>query len=153
MTRSSSTAEPLDRTVTTVALAVGAMFIVSAGARELFALLGLRPAPPALALSLPIWLHALAIVTVLPVVEEAVFRGWLISRLSGALGFWTAALVSNSAWVAVQLPTSINSAATWFALGLILSEVRRRTKSVVACIAAHAAYNLVPAAFMLIYLR
>lgn len=152
MIRSSSIAEPFDRIVTTVALAIGAMFIVSAGARELFALLNLRPAAPVLTLGLPAWAYALALVTVLPAAEESIFRGWLISRLRGPLGFWTAALVTNAAWVAIRLPTSINAAATWFALGLILSVVRWRTESVGACIAAHAGYNLVPAAFMLLYL-
>ena len=152
MIRSSSTAEPGHRTVTTVALAVGAMFIVSAGARELFALLNLRPAAPALTLNLPVWAHAIALVMVLPAVEEGIFRGWLLTWLRRPLGFWTAALVTNAAWVAIRLPTSINTAATWFALGLILSVVRWRTDSVGACIAAHAGYNLVPAAFMLLYL-
>jgi membrane protease YdiL (CAAX protease family) len=152
MTRSSSTAEPFHRIVTTVALAVGAMFIVGAGARELFALLNLPPSPPLLTLNLPVWALALAMVTVLPAIEETVFRGWLISWLRAPLGFWAAALVANSAWVAIRLPNSINTAATYFALGLILSIVRWRTESVPACIAAHAAYNLVPAAFMLVYL-
>lgn len=153
MTTSSSTADAFHRIVTTVSLAVVAMFILGTGARELLALLGLPPRPPLFNVNLPVWAVALATATALPVVEETIFRGWLVSWLRGTLGYWPAALIANIAWVATRLPTSVNTAVTLFALGLILSIVRWRTDSVIACIIAHAAYNLVPAAFMLLYLN
>jgi membrane protease YdiL (CAAX protease family) len=151
--KSSSTADIFHQRVTEIALAVGAMLLVSVGLRELLLLIGILPRPPRVGLNLPPWLSAIAMLTVLPIVEETIFRGWLLSWLRRPIGFWPAALIANIAWVAFHLPTSTHTATVYFAIGLVLSALLWRTGKLWTCIVAHAVYNILPAAFILIFLQ
>src|SRR5262249_23247129 len=99
------------------------------------------------------WLTAIVIVIAAPLVEELLFRGFLLSAIAKSrIGFWGAALVSDAAWTmmhaAVHPWTALPS---HFILGLVFSFILWRTGSLWACIFAHAANNIEPALVTLIF--
>ena len=97
------------------------------------------------------WLLALAIVILAPLLEELVFRKWLISAFRAlSLPFWGAAALSTAMWVASHLPTTIPAGLIYALTGLILCGLLYKTGSLWPCIVAHAAYNA-PAAVLLVY--
>jgi len=103
---------------------------------------------------LPRWLEVIALMTVMPVVEEVIFRGLVITGLRKlSFGFWPAAAISTALFAAIHLPTPAYTAIYYAMIGLLLCLVLYKTKKLRWCIAAHAAYNAVPAMFTLIYLR
>lgn len=151
MTASSSSAEPAPRFVHETGLAVCALFVVSMALKEALPLLGLHPSAPAYSVALPTWAGAVLMVAVWPPIEEA-GRFWLVSKLRDRLGFWVAALLANSIWTALHLPTSAFTTVIVFAAGAIISVLLWRTGSLLACTIAHVAYNSVPAALTVLYL-
>lgn len=128
------------------------MYIVSMALKEFLPSIGLLPAAPFSWYSLPTWLIATMMVMVVPIIEEW-FRFWVVDRLRGWIGFWSAALIANSLWVAAHLPNSAYMVIVLFVAGAILSVLLWRTWSVWACVIAHATYNMVPAAFMMMFSR
>lgn len=103
---------------------------------------------------LPGWLAPIWLVAIAPVAEEAIFRGLIMrSLLKWRLGFWAAAAISSAAWTLFHLPSSVHGAVVYFCLGLILGFVLWRTDRLWPCMVAHAAYNAVPAAFIVLFLR
>lgn len=81
---------------------------------------------------------------VAPVMEELIFRGFLISGLRPTrLGASGAVLVSSAVWAAIHGQYDLYGMATIFALGVLLGTTRVKTGSVLAPIALHALYNLI----------
>ena len=86
----------------------------------------------------------LALILVAPVMEELVFRGFLISGLRPTrLGASGAVLVSSFAWASLHLEYDLYGMATIFALGILLGTARVKTGSVVVSIALHMISNII----------
>jgi hypothetical protein len=87
---------------------------------------------------------AFAAIAVAPVMEELIFRGFLISGLRPTrLGASGAVLVSSIVWAAIHGQYDLYGMATIFALGVLLGTTRVKTGSVLAPIALHALYNMI----------
>lgn len=78
-----------------------------------------------------------------PLVEEAVFRGYLMTAFVQRFGFVTAALVSSVAFGLAHLTFSPVSAGFAFALGLVLCWVYKKSGSLWLSVLIHAATNAV----------
>lgn len=97
----------------------------------------------------PQWLLIFSIVVLAPVLEELVFRKWLIKAFRAlSIPFWAAATISTALWVASHLPTNILAVLVYVITGLILCLLLHKTGRLWPCIVAHAAYNA-PAAVIL----
>lgn len=152
-TRSSSIDE-FHRRLTIAAAAVLAMYAIGIALKLSFEFFGLPQEALRVGRGLPLWLAPIWLVAIGPVFEEAIFRGVIMRRLlTWRLGFSAAAAISSAAWSAFHLPASVHGAVVYFCLGLILGFVMWRTERLWPCIAAHAAYNAVPAAFIFFFLR
>lgn len=92
--------------------------------------------------SLP--LLAFTLVIVAPLVEEMMFRGFLLS-VCEALGIAprTSLVISAAVWAVVHLHYDVFGILTIFAMGLLLGVVRMRTSSILPCIAMHAVANAI----------
>jgi uncharacterized protein len=83
-----------------------------------------------------------------PLWEELAFRGFLLSALAKTrLGFWGAALISNSLWASLHGMYSWAGLVSVFVAGLILSWLVWRTGSIKPAIVTHAIGNLFALAF------
>lgn len=78
-------------------------------------------------------------VFVVPIVEEALFRGFFFGALRRSMGPFLGAVLSSLAFAALHL--SVTAFAPLFVLGLILAYLYERTGSLVPGIAFHAAFN------------
>ncbi len=118
----------------------------SAAAEELAARL------TALLADTPAWLVVLVLAVIPAVCEELVFRGWMLSALSGE---WptrarqvTAVIVQAALFAVVHLlPERLP---TTFAMGLVLGWVALTTRSILPGIICHAVHNAVPAGVSLL---
>ena len=100
------------------------------------------------------WANFLLLAFVAPSLEEYVFRGQILGRLQNwRFGFWPAAIVTSVAFALVYAPVFGATSVVMFPIGMVLAWLYRRTKKLWPCIAAHSAYNMVPALFGLIFLR
>lgn len=126
--------------LTTAALSLNILLRFLMGEPALFS-------PPA---SLPeLLLSGLLLVVFLPVLEEFLFRGFLLSALSqSALGFWPSALIVNTLWAALHVNIPLEGRFVIWLLGLVLSLALWRTGSLIVSIAIHSAYNLYWAALL-----
>lgn len=84
---------------------------------------------------LPILLFAVLIV---PLMEEILFRGFLLELLSGAFGKVQGVVLSSAAFALLH---GAAAALPIFGLALVLSLVKLRTRSLVACWFVHALHN------------
>jgi membrane protease YdiL (CAAX protease family) len=89
------------------------------------------------------WMGVLVLVIVGPVVEEFMYRGFLLSALAKSrIGFWGAAIFTDAVWTAMHAPSQ-----SWYALppifvfGLLASFLLRRTGNLWSCIFAHITVN------------
>ncbi|MCX7033547.1 MAG: CPBP family intramembrane metalloprotease [Arenimonas sp.] len=80
---------------------------------------------------------ALALVLVIPVIEEVAFRGWMMPLAERGLGTIASAVASSALYSAASLPADAWSAAGYFCLGLTYAMVYLRTRSLLACIVAN----------------
>lgn len=88
------------------------------------------------------WLIGIVAVFGAPLSEELVFRGFLQSALANsAVGFWGAALLTNTAWTALHAGYTMTGLADVFIAGLIFSWVLWRTGSLWVPIICHGLYN------------
>ena len=78
-------------------------------------------------------------VTVAPVSEEVLFRGFLYAGLRTRLGRVASAVATAGAFCLIHVVP--DAFATTFLLGLVLADLRERTGGLTAPIAAHACYN------------
>lgn len=82
-------------------------------------------------------------VVIAPLVEEAVFRGYLMGALAQRFGFIVAALGSSAVFGLVHLTSGLVSAGFAFLLGLVLCWVYKVSGSLWVNILIHAATNAV----------
>jgi membrane protease YdiL (CAAX protease family) len=87
--------------------------------------------------SLGLWVLPLAIVAA-PIFEEFIFRGLIFGGLRRSFGVWPAAISSAAIFALMHPPVSVLPV---FVLGLATALVYERTRSLLAPMLAHAAYN------------
>ena len=88
-----------------------------------------------------LWAGVAVIVLGAPFVEEAIFRGFLLTSFSKTrLGFWGAAVLSSALWAAIH-GYAVSMAVGLFVFGLLLSLLVRRTGSIWISILLHALWN------------
>lgn len=87
----------------------------------------------------PLWLFALAVVAA-PLCEEFIFRGLIFGGLRRSMGLLPSMLMSAALFAIVHPPLSMLPV---FALGLCTAYVYDRTRSLLAPVLVHAAYNAV----------
>lgn len=139
----------------TTLLAGGALVLAVTGVVELVFYSGLGfdykadTADVASGMMSPWWPLAVIMAVVLaPLWEELTFRGFLLPALAQTrLGFWGAALVTNTAWTALHGMYSVAGLVSVFTAGMVLSWLLWRTGSIRAPIVAHAITNIVAVTF------
>jgi membrane protease YdiL (CAAX protease family) len=107
------------------------------------------------------WLHRffpaiefVSLVFVTPLMEEFIFRGFLLSAITRSkIGFAGAGLVTSALWASMHVSYPWHSLFMVFVVGLFLSWAIWKTGSLWTCVLAHGLYNLEPAVFQLIFLR
>ncbi len=88
------------------------------------------------------WLMLLVAVIGAPLSEEILFRGFLQSALAKSqLGFWGAALLTNTAWTALHAGYTTTGLIDVFIAGLVFSWLLWRTGSLWVPIICHGLYN------------
>ncbi len=88
------------------------------------------------------WLLLLVAVIGAPLSEELLFRGFLQSALAQSrLGFWGAALITNTAWTALHAGYTLTGLLDVFIAGLLFSWVLWRSGSLWVPIVCHGLYN------------
>lgn len=86
----------------------------------------------------------LALVVAAPVVEEVLFRSFLLQGLKdSAIRSWGAVILSSIAWTSLHAGYDLYALATIFVAGLLLGFIWLRTRSVWLCIFMHALMNLI----------
>lgn len=86
-----------------------------------------------------------------PIFEEFAFRGVLFAALRSRMGFASAALVSSSTF-AVMHPYDLGGLLIILWVGFALAWLYERTGSLLACMVAHALYNLAQLSITLVLL-
>jgi uncharacterized protein len=97
------------------------------------------------------YLLALFGILVAPFVEEIFFRGFLYPALARRIGIGSSVVLTAAFFAAVhkaQLAHAWVPLAWLFIVGLVLTLVRARTKSVATCVLIHMAYNATLFAFV-----
>ncbi len=88
------------------------------------------------------WLLLIVAVIGAPLSEELLFRGFLQSALAQSrLGFWGAALITNTAWAALHAGYTLTGLVDVFIAGLLFSWVLWRSGSLWVPIVCHGLYN------------
>lgn len=105
-------------------------------------------ARPRLGASMSLTLYFLAICFA-PFFEEFLFRAWLLERLTRVTPVVVALSVSVAAFVAVHVPRSLFEVIALSTLGIILSWLWLRTRSLSAIVLSHALYNTFAVGFTL----
>jgi membrane protease YdiL (CAAX protease family) len=97
----------------------------------------------------PLWWGTLIVAVILaPLWEELAFRGFLLSALAPTrLGFWGAALVSNTAWTGLHWGYAWAGLGAVFLGGMLISWLLWRTGSIWIAIVTHALVNVVAVIF------
>ena len=98
-------------------------------------------------LSEPLILGAITTILIAPILEEFVFRGFLLSQLRNTLGGWAAIGLSSLAWTSLHFQYELKILFILFALGLILGFLRWQYNSLFLVMVLHAINNLVSFTF------
>ena len=99
-----------------------------------------------------LWVGVVIVVIGAPVIEEMIFRGFLLNSLSKTrLGFWGAAGVSSLLWALVH-GYATSMAVGLFVFGLLLSLMVKRSGSIWISIILHSLWNGFVTAGMLVAL-
>ncbi|MFD2045545.1 CPBP family intramembrane glutamic endopeptidase [Ornithinibacillus salinisoli] len=96
------------------------------------------------------WLN---IIILVGIVEELVFRGFLLKKLTETYTFWKANMVTSSLFVSIhfpiwfykglfETPSIFNAIFTVFIIGFIFGVIYKRTNSLWSVIIIHSMYNL-----------
>lgn len=93
-------------------------------------------------------LGALAVVVAAPIGEEIFFRGFLFGSLRRRFGFWVSGAISGAVFAAVHVLPLLMP--LMFVVGLGLALIYERRGSLVASMAAHAAFNSIGFTFILL---
>ena len=89
--------------------------------------------------SLP-WLAPLFVVCA-PLVEEYLFRAWMLERFRRVMPAWLALVLSTLAFVALHVPNGVLQALAIASAGLLFGLTWLRTRSWLACTLAHGVHN------------
>ena len=131
------------------ALAVVGLYASAFGVPAVFQAVGHSEPPRSILPDAPLWLLALFIVFLGPVIEELIFRKWLVRAFQAlSLSFFLSALLSTAVWVGVHVPTSVQTFSIYAIAGLIFCGLLYKTQRLWTCILAHMTYNA-PAAVLL----
>ena len=88
-----------------------------------------------------LWGGVAIIVIGAPILEETIFRGFLLASLSATrLGFWGAAAVSSAVWAMIH-GYAASMAAGLFVFGLLLSLMVKRSGSIWISVIMHGLWN------------
>jgi hypothetical protein len=98
-------------------------------------------------LSEPIIFGVFTTIIIAPILEEFVFRGFLLSQLRNTLGGWAAIGLSSLTWTSLHFQYELKILFILFVLGLILGFLRWQYNSLFLVMALHAINNLVAFAF------
>jgi membrane protease YdiL (CAAX protease family) len=101
-------------------------------------------------LSKPIVLGIIATIIIAPVLEEFIFRGFLLSQLKNKFGNWWAIILSSLAWTSVHFQYELKILAAIFLFGLLLGFYRLKYNSLFLVIILHAINNII--GFLVAYL-
>lgn len=96
-----------------------------------------------------LWLALLMLVGA-PVFEEYVFRAWLLERFSRVIPAWIVLPVTALLFAAIHVPQTLLHTILLAILGIFLGLLWLRTRSLVACVFAHALQNAVVLAVALV---
>jgi CAAX protease family protein len=96
-------------------------------------------------------LGVVLVVLVTPLGEEVFYRGFLFGGLRARMGFWAAALISASLFGLSHLAGGAVLVPLLFVFGLTQAFLYERRRSLVAPIAAHAMFNLIGFAAILMH--
>jgi hypothetical protein len=89
-----------------------------------------------------VWLLALAVVAAAPVVEEVIFRGFLLPGLAPRIGAAGAMVLTSLGWSAMHMQYEPYYLLHIFVLGLALGWLRWRSGSTLLVIVLHALVNV-----------
>lgn len=89
-----------------------------------------------------VWLSFVPAVLLMPLLEEYLFRALLLERSRRVIGDWAALLYSASVFAVVHRPTSILIGLGLLLVGVGLGWLWLRTRSLPACVTAHAIFNI-----------
>ena len=100
-------------------------------------------------LSEPLILGVLTTIIIAPIIEEFIFRGFLLSQLKNTIGNWGAISLSSLAWTLLHFQYEVKILFILFIFGLLLGFLRWKYNSLFLVMVLHAINNLV--AFSLAY--
>ena len=100
-------------------------------------------------LSEPLILGVMTTIIIAPILEEFIFRGFLLSQLKNTLGNWGAISLSSLAWTLLHFQYEVKILFILFIFGLLLGFLRWKYNSLFLVMVLHAINNLV--AFSLAY--
>lgn len=83
----------------------------------------------------------LVVILAMPLIEEFVFRAWFLTYASRAIGSVLALAISSLAFAAVHAPTDTPVFIWYLASGFVLGILWSQTRSLLACVVAHATVN------------
>lgn len=99
------------------------------------------------------WLKTILVITVAPIAEEILFRGFLLQKFQTFLGNWKANLVTSSLFVAIHFPNWIYTgkasseilalSVSVFALSILLGYLLLRTETLLPSIFVHMLNNII----------
>lgn len=99
-------------------------------------------------------LFTLALIVAAPLFEEICFRGFLYEGFERSwLGPVGAIVVTALVWASIHLQYDLFDMGVIFVSGLLLGVVRWRTRSLLPCLALHAAWNAVATAQVILYVK
>jgi len=92
------------------------------------------------------WLLVFAVTFMAPLVEEVVFRGFLLKGFSNSfMGVWGAVIVTSALWALIHLQYEFAYVAVIFVVGLVFGYARVRTNSLFVPMTMHFFMNLIAA--------
>ena len=94
-------------------------------------------------LSEPLILGVMTAIIIAPILEEFIFRGFLLSQLKNTLGNWGAISLSSLAWTLLHFQYEVKILFILFVLGLVLGFLRWKYNSLFLVMALHAINNLI----------
>jgi uncharacterized protein len=112
----------------------------------------LRHGPPRPDRQSVTWNSLLCTSVLIGFIEEIPFRGFILQKLTGWVGFWAANLLSSLLFLAIHLPGwlalggfRVETALTIFIFGALMALVLRYSRSLWGCILAHSLNDCISA--------
>ena len=96
------------------------------------------------------WLNLVLAVAIAPIVEEFIYRAWLLERLLRVMTASSALFASAAAFAGVHLPGTLFDWLNYLLVGLIFGLLWLQTRSLVGVVVAHALYNAILLAMALL---